>query len=418
MRAIAYYNEIDPAAAEWLRQLIKLGAIAPGNVDERSIVDVPTVELEPYCQLHFFAGIGVWSYSLRQAGWPDDRPIVTGSCPCQPFSSAGKRKGAGDERDLWWAMFWHCQQLRPQTIIGEQVASKDGLIWWDVVQSDLEGEDYAATAFDLCAAGIGAPHIRQRLFWVAVANGSRLERARSPQPTGRKHEAVSVRSVETSSLADASSQRRQQITGSSFSDEAANGRTGRDECEPNANHLIASDGENSESDIMADTTSNRCIGEGEAGTTEKGLQPEPGTSRKLSTGSEGRSNFGSMDNPDSRGWNGSQAIAQQAGRRQPENASFWDDAEWLPCADGKARPAKRGAFPLAHGVAADLVCSGDISPSADQVIQTEVTSEARTMRLRGYGNAIVAPLAIAFIEAVMEAIANYQTVAESYGEGR
>jgi len=86
----AYYNEIDPFAAEWLRQLIKDGLIADGEVDERSIEDVTPNELAGFTQCHFFAGIGGWSYALRLAGWPDDQPVWTGSCPCQPFSTAGK----------------------------------------------------------------------------------------------------------------------------------------------------------------------------------------------------------------------------------------------------------------------------------------------------------------------------------------
>lgn len=82
--ASAYYNENDPFAAAWLRRLIEAGEIAPGVVDERSIVDVQPQDLSSYTQCHFFAGIGGWSLALRFAGWPDDRPVWTGSCPCQP----------------------------------------------------------------------------------------------------------------------------------------------------------------------------------------------------------------------------------------------------------------------------------------------------------------------------------------------
>jgi len=89
----AYYNEIDPFAAQWLRNLIAAGHIAPGIVDERSIEDVIPEELEVYTQCHFFAGIGGWSYALRLAGWPDDKKVWTGSCPCQAFSNAGKGGG-------------------------------------------------------------------------------------------------------------------------------------------------------------------------------------------------------------------------------------------------------------------------------------------------------------------------------------
>jgi DNA (cytosine-5)-methyltransferase 1 len=163
----AYYNEIDPYAAQWLRNLIKAGHIASGFVDETDIRDVQPSTLMGYTQCHFFAGIGVWSHALRRAGWPDDRPIWTGSCPCQPFSAAGTGAGFADERHLWPHFHWLIEQCRPSVVLGEQVASKDGLQWLDLVSADLEGSGYAFGASDLCAAGFGGAHIRQRLYWLA-----------------------------------------------------------------------------------------------------------------------------------------------------------------------------------------------------------------------------------------------------------
>ena len=163
----AYYNEIDPKKAAWLRGLMDEGLIAPGLVDETSIEDVDAKELWKYEQCHFFAGIGVWSYALRNAGWSDSTPVWTGSCPCQSFSASGKREGFDDKRHLWPAWFRLIGECRPDIIFGEQVASKDGLAWFDVVSADLEGKDYTVGAADLCAASLGAPHIRQRLYFVA-----------------------------------------------------------------------------------------------------------------------------------------------------------------------------------------------------------------------------------------------------------
>jgi len=163
----AYYNEIDPYAAEWLRNLIKAKHIPDGDVDERSIVDVQPMDIADYTQCHFFAGIAGWSLALRLAGWPEDRPVWTGSCPCQPFSVAGKGKGTDDERHLWPVFFRLIAECKPSTVFGEQVASRAGREWLAGVFADLEDVGYAAAGADLCAASVGAPHIRQRLFWVA-----------------------------------------------------------------------------------------------------------------------------------------------------------------------------------------------------------------------------------------------------------
>lgn len=165
----ALYNEIDPYCAQWLRNLIDAGHIAPGVVDERSIEDITPNELRGYTQCHFFAGIGVWSYALRLAGWPDDRPVWTGSCPCQPFSSAGKGAGFADERHLWPAWFHLIRECRPGVIFGEQVEAAIAHGWLDLVQDDLEGEGYACGPCCFPSASLGAADIRSRL-WLVAAN--------------------------------------------------------------------------------------------------------------------------------------------------------------------------------------------------------------------------------------------------------
>lgn len=148
------------------------GLIPWGEVDERSIVDVQPEDLKGYTQCHFFAGIGGWAYALQLAGW-GDRPVWTGSCPCQPFSAAGKQKGKKDERHLWPEFFRLIAECRPATVFGEQVASKLGREWLAGVFADLEGVGCAVAGADLCAASIGAPHIRQRLWWVADSDSKR-----------------------------------------------------------------------------------------------------------------------------------------------------------------------------------------------------------------------------------------------------
>ena len=171
----SYYNEIDPFAAQWLRNLINAGHIAPGIVDERSIEDVYPSDLRGFTQCHFFAGIGVWSHALRSAGWSDDRPVWTGSCPCQPFSAAGQGAGFADERHLWPAFQHLIKECRPTAVLGEQVASKDSDPWIDLVHTDLEALGYAFGAIPFPASGVGAPHIRDRLYWVGDSSGTRLE---------------------------------------------------------------------------------------------------------------------------------------------------------------------------------------------------------------------------------------------------
>jgi len=242
----AYYNEIEPYAAEWLRNLIKAGHIADGEVDTRSIVDVQPFDLQGFDQCHFFAGIGGWSHALRLAGWPDSRPVWTGSCPCQPFSVAGKGGGVNDERHLWPHFHRLIRACRPNVVVGEQVAGKAGYGWFDGVRADLEGTGYSSRAADIPALAVNAPHIRQRLYWVAIDMGntnvphgegsgvsSRVYSQHAHADCGGAH----------SHMADASSQPGQQDTGSASGDEASNGRTGRHTQQPDGNYGPSSDGE-------------------------------------------------------------------------------------------------------------------------------------------------------------------------------
>ncbi len=198
MRAL--YNDNEPFVAAWLRSLIQAGELPPGAVDDRSIHEIEPRELGEFRQCHFFAGIGGWAYALTLAGWPESREVWTGSCPCQPFSAAGKRQGTDDARHLWPEFLRLISECRPATIFGEQVASPLGREWLDRVRADLEALGYAVGAADLCAAGVGAPHIRQRLFWVADACGARL--AGSTKSPTRKECQTTERSRRPSRMAD------------------------------------------------------------------------------------------------------------------------------------------------------------------------------------------------------------------------
>jgi DNA (cytosine-5)-methyltransferase 1 len=196
----AYYNEIDPYVAQWLRNLIDAGYIAPGDVDERSIVDVRPDDLRGYTQCHFFAGIGGWSLALRLAGWSDDRPVWTGSCPCQPFSAAGQGKAFDDARHLWPAWMPLVAERRPPVVLGEQVAAAIGWGWLDAVFADLEAEGYACGAAVLPACGVGAPHIRQRVWFVA----DHTEPGRQPRGRpGKEGSGIETPRIEPGRLRDA-----------------------------------------------------------------------------------------------------------------------------------------------------------------------------------------------------------------------
>jgi DNA (cytosine-5)-methyltransferase 1 len=175
----AYYNEIEPYAVQWLKNLIAAGLIMDGDVDPRPIQEVRPNDLTGYVRCHFFVGIAGWDLALQLAGWPCDAPVWTGSCPCQPFSVAGKRKGTSDERHLWPEFRRLIEECGPPVVFGEQVASKDGRVWLAGVRSDLEALGYGVGAADLCAAGIGAPHIRQRLYWVGGMDVSETSERRS-----------------------------------------------------------------------------------------------------------------------------------------------------------------------------------------------------------------------------------------------
>ena len=111
--------------------------------------------------------------------------VICGGFPCQPFSVAGKRMGAEDNRYLWPEYFRLIEELRPNWVIGENVIGLVNL-GLDAVLDDLEGAGYAARTFDIPACGVGAPHIRRRLWIVADAGHARILQSRKSGYVGEE----------------------------------------------------------------------------------------------------------------------------------------------------------------------------------------------------------------------------------------
>lgn len=351
-----YYNEFDPHAAQWLRNLIDAGHIPPGVVDSRSICNVNPTDLMGFTQCHFFAGIGGWALALDLAGWPRDRPVWTGSCPCQPFSTAGRQKGIEDERHLWPVFLKLIAACRPEFVFGEQVASAIGHGWLDLVQADMDRENYACRAAVLPACSVGAPHLRQRLYWVADTSRPRLQ--------GSAADAGGLGEATDSGECQQQSQRH----GAAGSMADANGR------ERNGR----SDGK----ERIADRE--------EAGW-------EQGDSKPKSSGGEPLW----LADSDEQRRDRDGGDGHQSGRIDPESprsaaASSWSSVVWHPCRDGKSRPvpAESALLGVVDGLPGELV-----RVCADSFPLTQKKSKNRVGRLKGYGNAIVPLVAAKFIKA-------------------
>lgn len=351
------YNEIDPFCCSWLSNLMDAGLIRPGVICDRSIADLSPDDVRGYDLVHYFAGLAGWDYALTLAGWKfDGRVTWTGSCPCQPFSSAGKGAGFNDPRHLWPAWFRLIKECRPPACFGEQVSSPAGVLWFDALRDDMDSCGYAVAAVDLPACSVGAPHIRQRLWWVGYAAGERrhggvedghrlapeVPRAGSQDDDGlgyaegerRDGRPSSARSRGRRGAQDAGGMGHAMHSGHEGPERAE--RTGRVE-----RPLREAGGSGSG---LADRDDS-----GRRGSPQRILEPEAGLEAQRGDHADGRG----MVNP-------------------------WADLAWVECSDGRARPvpaAQPALFPLAPRL------------------------PGRVGRLRAYGNAISPPVASAFIEA-------------------
>lgn len=382
----AYYNEFDPKAAAWLRELIKGGLIANGEVDERSIVDVSASDLRGYSQHHFFAGIGGWSYALRLAGWPDDKPVFTASLPCQPFSAAGKGLGKSDERHLLPHFLNLVKECKPSVIFGEQVSAAIKHGWLDDLYAEMEACDYAVGSIIIGAHSVNSPHIRQRLYWVADSVGDKRE-SKPNQRSARLLRATIQQEKQISGFSD---------MGATFGSMADSQRTRLERFSGNGNDCDQPKWINPEQSGSASETG--IVGCGIAypnsigchGWSKKSEQKKRICSGIDISGDDDDERMGISDSPGSQ-----QRIetTETARYGNPFISTGSDDIQWIYCRDNKYRPIESSIKPLVDGIPRGMVYSGDPCESVNQ------TQEARAMRLRGYGNAIVPQLAAKFIGA-------------------
>jgi DNA-cytosine methyltransferase len=140
------------------------------------------VEYEPYCQAvlkHHWPRTKILGdiKNVKKDDIPTRPDVIVGGFPCQPFSVAGSRQAQDDPRHLWPDMFRLIQELRPDWVIGENVA---GLIHLglDEVLTDLENAGYTTRTFNIPACAVGAPHQRYRLWIIA-----HLHSGSEPEPT-------------------------------------------------------------------------------------------------------------------------------------------------------------------------------------------------------------------------------------------
>lgn len=359
----AYYNDNDPFMVEWLKHLIKRKVIVDGEVDGRSIKEIDPKEISQFTQCHFFAGIGVWSYALRRAGWPDDLRVWTGSCPCPSFSASGERRGFSDPRHLWPSWRRLISEHRPDVLFGEQVAKQDGRAWFDVVSSELEEDGYTVGAAAIPACGFGAPHIRERIYFVAHTDSAFI-----PQVASARDEQI----LRNDSDAGADDRLADTQHDGGRTDEQERGSQGRE-----------TDGRNhSGSRAVVDAKRGR---RKQRDTIERGIQ-KPRTrsaSRELGESSSSRLERLARDVVDR---NESRRLAAQAYGPAPASGptnGYWADAVWIECSDRRIRPvpAEPAFFPVVDGLA-----------------------RGRVGLIRGAGNTIVSPVAEAFITAFLEEV--------------
>jgi DNA (cytosine-5)-methyltransferase 1 len=284
-------------------------------------------------------------------------------------SFAGKGKGFADDRHLWPAFFHLIAECRPSVIFGEQVAEAIKFGWLDTVQDDLEGIGYATWAHGLAACNLGAPHKRERLFFVADSG------------TGRGHE-------------DARRRRENGGPEGGLGDSQHDGLDGIPELggKENEGGMLEPEGSDLAAGKLGDADRS-----GQLQSEERNLPLEGTGELALGQPSEASGPGHAVADSDSRGLERAGAEEGEGqGRyavRRRAVGGFWADAEWLWFKDKKKRPVESGVSPLVNGRSRRVGRVRDPGAPFD----ANATVEVRAKRIRGYGNCIVPEVAEAFI---------------------
>ncbi len=424
-----YYNDNDEKICTWTQAAIDAGVLPKGYLDVRDVKTVDPEFIKGFAQAHFFCGVGGWPLALEFAGVPNDFPIWTASLPCQALSCAGKRLGAKDKkRHLWPAFKKLVAKFLPAVIVGEQSASKAGRQWLAGVRADLEDLGYVVGAADLCAACagesgyqvsfgwkregedeednqegevhwdafedciVGAPHIRQRLYWGAVrladAGGMRFQ-------DGRGSDVAACASTErggaVGGVSDASVGRCHSGQGSR---QAGHGKS----------QLASDDG--CPDCGLADDDAHRSAVEPPARLHDQGQPGDDPTRRGGDVGVADAYRGGTGQRPrnlprdegqhEERFKNGDHASLTDGTDRH------WSDFSIVACTDGKHRRVPESALQrLVDGSPAcvDAMRAEDGFPLAQK---GEVPN--RTLLLKGIGNMIVPQLGAIFVQEFMRSV--------------
>lgn len=421
MTGRVYYNDFDAGACDYLENLIAERLIPAGVVDRRSILDVQPGDLDGFSHCHFFAGVGGWALAALLAGWPEERPLWTGSCPCQPFSLAGEKLGADDERHLWPDLFRLIDARRPPVVVGEQVAGALGYGWLDGVRADLGGGGYASRAVDIPAAAVDSPQIRQRLYWVARRSDAlaRADRAgREPlvdasglgRGEGRPEHELWSRG---DAAADANEQGRRGGAVASGAGELGGEQqplggperrtapAGDDAGEPRTRALAGPDSGREQRWGLRRSSEGR--GENGERPHDQSGGPDGVGARALHM--EGAERGGREGRNAAHSGGAEHGAANPSDGGYQRNGSWWADHSWIICHDEKARRIPDPSIPLlVTGVSGGLAVlrSGQVVAPEEVAQAQEVRWVNRVAAWKGFGNAINPVLAAEVLGALLD----------------